>query len=81
MCFEGRAGYSVYKVRCNMKRQDSCLKDRERDSPGRPVVKTLPFQCGGVGTILGWRTKSLHAMQPETKKEREKRQEEVSQEY
>ena len=49
MCFEGRAGYSIYKVRCNMKRQDSCLKDRERDFPGRPVVKTLPFQCGGCG--------------------------------
>lgn len=49
MCFEGRAGYSVYMVRGNMKRQDSCLKDGGRGFPGGAVVNTLPFQRGGCG--------------------------------
>lgn len=68
MGFEGRAGYSVYMVRC----KDSCLKDRERGFPGGAVVNTLPFHVGGVGTTLGWKTKILYAMQPKTKKKKEK---------
>ena len=33
-----------------------------RDSPGGPVVKTLHFQCKGMGSISGQGTKIPHAM-------------------
>ena len=29
--------------------------------PDRPVVKTLPSDTGGVGSVRGWETKILHA--------------------
>ena len=29
--------------------------------PGGPVVKTLPSNAGGAGSIPGWGTKILHA--------------------
>ena len=35
---------------------------RPRDFPGSPVVKTLPSNAGGVGSIPGQGTKIPHAM-------------------
>ena len=37
-------------------------RDRRRDFPGSPVVKTLCFQCRGTGSIPGLGTKIPHAM-------------------
>ena len=34
------------------------------DFPGSPVVKTLPSNAGGVGSIPGWRAKILCALGP-----------------
>ena len=42
-------------------------KEREKelyDFSGRPVVKTLLSNTGGVGSNLGWEAKILHASQP-----------------
>ena len=44
-------------------------KEREKelyDFSGRPVVKTLLSNTGGVGSILGWGAKILHASQPKS---------------
>ena len=38
------------------------LRIRNRDFPGGPVVKTLPSNAGGVGSIPGWGTKIPHAV-------------------
>ena len=34
----------------------------DRDFPGGPAVKNLPFIAGDEGSIPGWRTKIPHAM-------------------
>ena len=34
------------------------------DFSGGPVVKTLPSNGGGVGSIPGWGTQVLHATKP-----------------
>lgn len=36
--------------------------------PDRPVVKTLPSDTGGVGSVRGWETKILHAFWPKKTK-------------
>ena len=36
-------------------------KTQGGDFPGSPVVKTLPFNAGGVGSIPGQGAKILHA--------------------
>ena len=38
------------------------------DFPGSPVVKTLPSNAGGVGSIPGQGAKITHASQPEKPK-------------
>ena len=35
-----------------------------RDFPGGPVVKTLPSNAGGAGSIPGWGAKVPHASGP-----------------
>ena len=35
----------------------------KREFPGSPLVKTLDFQAGGMGSIPGWGTKIPHAVQ------------------
>ena len=40
------------------------LEIKARDLPGDPVVKTLHIQCGGAGSIPGWRTRIPHATEP-----------------
>ena len=40
----------------------SVFKKKERDFIGCPVVKTLYFQCGGMGSIPGQGTKTQYAM-------------------
>ena len=34
------------------------------DFPGSPVVKTMPSNAGGAGSIPGWGAKIPHALQP-----------------
>ena len=36
------------------------------DFPGGPVVKTLPSNAGGEGSIPGWGAKIPHASWPES---------------
>ena len=48
-------------------------KNSSRDFPSGPVVKTPWFQCWGTGSIPSWGTKILHATQPKTKWNKEKR--------
>ena len=33
------------------------IKNIRRDSPGGPVVNSLPCNARGMGSILGWETK------------------------
>jgi len=33
------------------------IKNIRRDSPGGPVVNSLPYNARGMGSILGWETK------------------------
>ena len=52
-------------------------KEREKelyDFSGRPVVKTLLSNTGGVGSILGWGAKILHASQPKSQNIKKKNQ-------
>ena len=35
-----------------------------RDFTGSPVIKTLPSNAGGAGSIPGWRPKILHVSGP-----------------
>ena len=44
------------------------VNSEPRDFPGDPVVKTLPFNAGGVGSIPGWRPEIPHALGPKKKK-------------
>ena len=40
---------------------DKTLKEKgTRDVPGGPVVKNLPSNAGGLGSIPGWGTKMQH---------------------
>ena len=48
-------------------------KDRRRDFPGGPVVKTPCFQCRGTGSIPGLGTKIPHAMLRGQKKKKKGR--------
>ena len=43
-----------------------------RDFPGNPVVKTLPFNAGGMGLIPGQETRFPHASQSEHKNRKQK---------
>ena len=40
------------------------IKKPERDFPGGPVVKTLPSNAGGAGSIPGQGAKLPHALWP-----------------
>ena len=42
------------------------------DFPGGPVVKTLPSNTGGVGSIPGWGAKITHALGPKTQNMKQK---------
>ena len=42
------------------------------DFPGRPVVKTLPSNAGGAGSIPGWGVKIPHASWPKTQSIKQK---------
>ena len=39
-------------------------------SPGCPVVKTLPSNAEGAGSIPGWGSKVPHALEPKKKKKK-----------
>ena len=42
------------------RKQSGALKQKTRDVPGSPVVKTPQVHCKGLGSIPGWGTKMLH---------------------
>ena len=48
-------------------------KYQYREFPGGPVVRTLCFHCWGPGSILGWGTKTLQAVQWGQKKKKERK--------
>ena len=48
----------------------SNFKTYYREFPGGPVVRTLCFHCRGHGSIHGWGTKILQAMQQGQKKKK-----------
>ena len=39
-------------------------KRKNRDIPGSPVVKTLPSNTGGAGSISGWGARMPHGLWP-----------------
>ena len=39
-------------------------KRKNRGFPGSPVVKTLPSNTGGAGSISGWGARMLHGLWP-----------------
>ena len=43
-----------------------------KDFSGGPVVKTLPSNTGGVGSIPGWGAKITHALGPKTQNMKQK---------
>ena len=43
-----------------------------RDFPGRPVIKTLPSNAGGVGSIPGQEAKIPHASWPKNQNIKQK---------
>ena len=47
-------------------------KNKPRDFPGGPVVKTLPFNTGGRGLIPGWGAGIPHTSQPENQNIKQK---------
>ena len=49
-----------------------CLKKRNRDFPGGPVVKTSPSNAGVVGSIPGWGAKIPHASRPKNQNIKQK---------
>ena len=44
------------------------IRNYKGDFPGSPVVKTLPSNAGGVGSIPGWGAKMPHSSWPKKKK-------------
>ena len=48
------------------------LEDKIRDFPEGPVVKTLPSNAGGAGSIPGREAKIPHASQPKKPKHKKK---------
>ena len=52
--------------------QTAFQKWKSMDFPGGPVVKTLSFQCRGIGLIPGPGTKIPHAVQDSKKKKKKK---------
>ena len=42
------------------------------DFPGGPVVKTLPFNAGGAGSIPDWGAKIPHALRPKNQNIKQK---------
>ena len=45
---------------------------KEKDFQGHPVVKSLHFTIGNIGSIPGWRTKILHAPSNGQKKKKKR---------
>ena len=43
-----------------------------REFPGSPVVKTLPANAGGMGSIPGWGAKIPHALGPKNQNTKQK---------
>ena len=52
-------------------------KLKKMEFPDGPVVTTLSISAGGVGSILGWEAKVLHALQ--SKKQNIKKRETILQ--
>ena len=48
------------------------LKHSSGDFPGGPVVKTLPSNAGGAGSIPGWGAGVPHASRPEGQNTKQK---------
>ena len=48
------------------------LKKDPQDFPGSPVVKTLPSNAGGAGSIPGWGANIPHASPPKKNKTKHK---------
>ena len=48
----------------------SKIKISLQDFPGNPVVKNLPSNAGGLGSIPGQKVKIPHASRPKKKKQK-----------
>ena len=51
---------------------------KKRDFPGSPVVKTLPFNAGGLGLISVWGVKFPHTLWSKNKKQNQKHKTEAT---
>ena len=55
----------------------SKIKISLQDFPSNPVVKTLPSNAGGLGSIPGQKVKIPHASRPKKKKKNRKQKTEA----
>ena len=58
---------------CNYSKEKWALRtDRGGPEPGRPLVKTSPFNAGSVGSIPGQQAKIPHALWPKNQNIKQK---------
>ena len=67
-----RVRWQTRKLQALVCLQEETSKQTNRDFPGGPVVKNLPYNAGDTGSIPGQGTKILHAAQ-RGRKERKKK--------
>ena len=58
-----------------MEYYSAIIKNKVLGFPGGPVVRTQCFHCGGLGSIPGWGTKILQAVQHNRNRKEKKRKE------
>ena len=56
--------------------EPSDIKSKNRDFAGVSVVKTLYFQCQGIGSSPGWRAKITQDLWPKNQNKQKKKQKE-----
>ena len=53
------------------RRGDGRWEQKSRDFPGDPMVKTSPFNAGGMGSMPGQEAKIPHALWPKKPKQKQ----------
>ena len=68
----GEEGGKTLEKDCFQKGQTHQRKEKQRDFPGSPVVKTLPSNEEDAGLIPGQGAKILHALGPKKQNKKQK---------
>ena len=53
-------------------KEEAIFKRQRTDFPGRPVLKSLPSNAWGTGSIPGWEVKIPHALWPKNQNVKQK---------